>query len=211
MDGMNALLTRRSIRVFSPEPVDLEAVRHMLEAAMYAPSAGDQEPWRFVVIQDTETLKAIALDHPYASALDSAPMAILVCAATRDLPHADFWSVDCAAATQNLMLAAHMQGLGTVWIGLHPRRERMSVLSRILHLPDDVEPFALVPVGHPLEKPAQPDRYHPEWIRSETWFDAWAFGRADLQALAEKKAAERQAAEAAKLAAMKWHDAGLHE
>jgi len=186
MDGMKALMTRRSIRVFRPEPVEPEIIRTLIEAAMYAPSAGDQEPWRFVLIQDPATLQRIAIDHPYASALESAPMAILVCAATRDLPHPDYRAEDCAAATQNLMLAAHMQGLGSVWIGLYPKRDRMAILSRLLHLPEDVEPFALVPVGHPLEHPEQPERYRPEWIRSERWFDAWTFGRQDLRAKADQ-------------------------
>ncbi len=206
MDGMKTLLTRRSIRVFRPEPVEPEAIRSILEAAMFAPSAGNQEPWRFVLIQDPAMLTSIANDHPYASALESAPLAILVCAATRDLPHPDFWGVDCAAATQNLMLAAHTQGLGSVWIGLYPKRERMATLSRLLHLPEDVEPFALIPVGYPMERPEQPERYHAEWIRSERWFDAWTFGRVDLSAKAEQEEAERK-----KAAAVKRLDSGLHD
>jgi nitroreductase len=206
MDGMKAILTRRSIRIFRPEPVEAEDIRSILEAAMHAPSAGNQEPWRFVLIQDRAALQAIALDHPYASAVESCPMAVLVCAATRDLPHPDFWAVDCAAATQNLMLAAHMLGLGSVWVGLYPKRDRMAILSRLAHLPEDVEPFALVPLGYPLERPEQPDRYRPEWIRAEHWFDPWTFGRADLTAKAEQDEAERR-----KAAGMKRTDPGLHD
>lgn len=206
MDGMKAILTRRSIRIFRPEPIEAEDLRTIIGAAMYAPSAGNQEPWRFVLIQDRAALQAIALDHPYASAVESCPMAVLVCAATRDLPHPDFWAVDCAAATQNLMLAAHMLGLGSVWVGLYPKRERMAILSRLAHLPEDVEPFALVPLGYPLERPEQPDRYRPEWIRAERWFDPWTFGRADLTAKAEQDEAERR-----KAAGMKRTDSGLHD
>jgi len=206
MDGMKALLTRRSIRIFRPEPVEPGDVRAILEAAMHAPSAGNQQPWRFVLIQDRATLQAITLDHPYASAVESCPLAVLVCAATRDLPHPDFWGVDCAAATENLMLAAHMLGLGSVWVGLYPKRDRMAILTRLVHLPDDVEPFALIPLGYPLERPEQPDRYRPEWIRDERWFDAWTFGRADLEAKAEQEEAERR-----KNAGIKRTDSGLHD
>ncbi len=206
MDGMKAILTRRSIRIFRPEPIEPEAIRSILEAAMHAPSAGNQQPWRFVLIQDREALQAVAIDHPYASAVESCPLAVLVCAATRDLPHPDFWAVDCAAATENLLLAAHMLGLGSVWVGLYPKRDRMAILSRLVHLPDDVEPFALVPLGHPQERPEQPDRYRPEWIRTERWYDPWTFGRTDLTAKAEQEAADRK-----KSAGFKRTDSGLHD
>ncbi len=169
MDGMKAILTRRSIRSFGPEPVDPEALRGMLEGAMHAPSAGNQEPWRFVVIRDRATLEAIATGHPYALAARSCALAVLVCAATQDLRHPDFWPQDCAAATENLMLAAHMLGLGSVWLGLYPRQERMDLLSQLTHLPEGVEPFALVPLGHSLEHPESPDRVHPEWIHTDRW------------------------------------------
>ena len=96
---------------------------------------------------------------------------------TERVAHPDFWADDCAAATQNLMLAAHALGLGSVWVGLHPRTDRMEILSRLIHLPEEVEPFALIPIGHPAERPSNPERYHAEWIRSERWFEAWEHGR----------------------------------
>jgi nitroreductase len=177
MDALNAIFTRRSVRAFRPDSVDPDSVRTILEGAMHAASAGDQQPWRFVVIQDRATLEAIAHEHPYASVVAHAPLAILVCGATRDLAHPDFWADDCAAATQNLMLAAHALGLGSVWVGLHPRADRMEILRRAAHLPEDVEPFALVPIGHPAERPGNPERYRAEWIRAERWHEAWAHGR----------------------------------
>lgn len=177
MDALNAIFTRRSIRAFRPDPVDPDALRTILEGAMHAASAGNQQPWRFVVIQDRAMLEAIAREHPYASVAGHAPLAVLVCGATRDLAHPDFWSDDCAAATQNLMLTAHALGLGSVWVGLHPRKDRMEILRRLMHLPEEIEPFALVPLGHPAESPGKPERYHAEWIRSERWFDAWEHGR----------------------------------
>lgn len=173
MDALNALFTRRSIRAFRSEPVDAPSLRMVIEAALHGPSAGNQQPWRFVVIDDRETLAAISIEHPHASVLKACPAAILVCANTHDLPHPDYWPDDCAAATFSLMLAAHALGLGSTWIGLHPRKDRMEALHRIAHLPPEVEPFALVPIGHPAERPEQPDREHPEWIRHNTYFQAW--------------------------------------
>ncbi len=177
MDALTAIFTRRSIRAFRPEPVDPDTIRTILEGAMHAASAGNQQPWRFVLIQDRATLETIAREHPYASVAGDAPLAILVCGATRDLTHPDFWADDCAAATQNLMLTAHALGLGSVWVGLHPRADRMEMLSRLVHLPQEIEPFALIPIGHPAERPGAPERYHAEWIRSEGWFQAWEHGR----------------------------------
>jgi len=169
MDCMKAILTRRSVRRFGPGPVDPEALRALLEAAMHAPSAGNQQPWRFVVIRERATLEAIAAGHPYAIATQSCALAVLVCAATGELRHPDFWPQDCSAATENLLVAAQSLGLGSVWMGLYPRRERMELLSRLAHLPEGLEPFALVALGHPLEHSEPPDRYHAEWIHGEHW------------------------------------------
>lgn len=173
MDALNAILTRRSIRAFLPDPVEDSSLRTLLEAAMFAPSAGNQQSWRFVVIDSREELNAISLEHPHASVLKVCPAAILVCANTHDLPHPDFWPDDCAAAVMNLMLAAHALGLGATWIGLHPIKARMEALHRIAKLPEEVEPFALIPVGHPAERPEQPERFHPEWVRHNSYFHAW--------------------------------------
>lgn len=70
MDALNAIFTRRSIRAFRPDPVDPDAIRTVLDGAMHAASAGNQQPWRFVVLQDRATLQAIAQEHPYAAVLE---------------------------------------------------------------------------------------------------------------------------------------------
>lgn len=173
MDALTNILTRRSIRAYKPDPIDPEILKVVLEATMYAPSAGDQEPWHFVVIQNRDSLKAIAEAHPYASFVEDAPAAILVCADTRELPHPLFWPAECGAATQNLMLSAHAQGLGTIWIGIHPRPERVELVKRLAVLPDGVEPFALVPIGYPAETPEQPFRFNEAKIHAEKWLEPW--------------------------------------
>jgi len=173
MDAIANLFTRRSIRAFRPDPVDADSLKLVLESAMYAPSAGDQEPWHFLVIQDKATLTHIAASHPFAAFASQAPLAILVCADTRELPYPAFWPMEAAAATQNLMLAAHALGLGSIWIGIHPRPDREAFIKQLVELPTGVEPFALIPLGHPAETPEQPVRWNESRIHSEKWLNPW--------------------------------------
>lgn len=164
MDAIEALLTRRSIRAFTSDPIPDGVLRDLLQAAMYAPSAGDEQPWRFVVITERALLHRVQSFHPYAAMMDEAPLAVLVCGDLRLEKHKDMWVQDCSAATQNLLLAAHAHGLGAVWLGIHPIRERMDGCRRLLNLPEAVVPLALVPIGYPAEHPSQPRRFREERI-----------------------------------------------
>jgi nitroreductase len=170
MDAMEALFSRRSIRKYTAGPVAEEALREILEAAMSAPSAGNQQPWHFVVINDRKILDEIPSFHPHALMLNEATAAVLVCGDLRLEKHVGYWVQDCAAATENLLLALHAKGLGAVWVGIYPREERVSGLRRLLGIPEQVIPFSLIPVGHPAEiKPPRPDRYNPTKIHLNHW------------------------------------------
>ena len=116
------VLTRRSIRKYTEEPVADEQVELLLRAAMAAPSAGNQQPWHFVVVRDRERLQAVTVAHPYASMLPGASLAILVCGDTGPKKWPEFWEQDCSAATENLLIEAERLGLGAVWLGVHPAR-----------------------------------------------------------------------------------------
>ncbi|GAI87989.1 unnamed protein product, partial [marine sediment metagenome] len=89
--------------------------------------------------------------HPYSKMLKEAGLAILVCGDERLQLSKGYWVVDCGAATQNLLLAAHGIGLGAVWLGVHPREKRKSGIRKIFHLPDHVQPFSLISIGYPAE------------------------------------------------------------
>lgn len=169
MQALQAILTRRSVRKYTDEPVTERNVQTMLRAAMSAPSAGNQQPWRFVVINERELLDAIPDVHPHSRMLLQAPLAILVCGDLQIANRADFWVQDCAAATQNLLLAARALDLGAVWTGVHPRQERQEGLRDLLHLPQHVVPFALVAIGHPAVEQMQVDRYNEERIHYNKW------------------------------------------
>lgn len=136
---------------------------------MYAPSAVNMQPWHFVVIDDNSLMEKVMEIHPYARMMQTASHAVVVCG-DEQLQHADgYWVVDCGAATQNLLLAAQTLGIGTCWVGLHPKEERKFAFSRLLNLPSHVKPFALVALGYPDEQKPRPERFHAEKVRYNGW------------------------------------------
>jgi nitroreductase len=169
MDAIEAILTRRSIRRYTGEPIADGDVDTILHAAMAAPSAGNQRPWRFVVITDPETLTAAAASTPYGSMLLEAAVGLVVCADTRELKHPGMWQQDCSAATQNALLAAHALGLGAVWLGFWPKMERVEPLKAALRIPDGVEPLAVLAIGHPLEHKPPADRFDASCVHRDRW------------------------------------------
>ncbi|MEN6342686.1 MAG: nitroreductase family protein [Methanospirillum sp.] len=169
METLDAIMTRRSVRRFSKEPVDDATVDTLLRAAMQAPSAANEQPWAFVVIDDRAALDAIPSFSPYAAWAAGAPLGILVCADTRSLPFPGFWIQDCSAAIQNLLLAAHALGLGAVWTGAYPLDDRVAGFGRHCRLPSGVVPVGFVVLGHPAERPAPQERYTPDRVHRNTW------------------------------------------
>lgn len=166
---LETIYTRRSIRKYKPELVTEEKIEVILKAGMYAPSAGNQQPWHFVVIKDRELLDTIPGFHPHAQMLRTANCAILVCADIKSEKHKGMWIQDCSACTQNILLAAHSFGIGSVWLGIYPREERMSGIIQLLNLPEHIVPFSLISLGYPAENPVQPDRYDVSRIHNNKW------------------------------------------
>ena len=128
---IQTIFARRSIRKYTAEPVREEDVRTLLEAAMAAPSSSNRKPWHFVVVDDRETLDALAEVHPYGKMLFEATLCIAVCGDPTITERV--WVQDCSAATENLLLAVTALGLGAVWLGVHPREERVAAISEVLN------------------------------------------------------------------------------
>jgi nitroreductase len=169
MDAIEAILSRRSIRRYAPQPVPEAVIRQLLEAAMSAPSAGNEQPWQFVVITDRRILDEIPRFHPYAEMLKEATVAILVCGDLRLEKYRDHWVQDCSAATQNILLAAHAKGLGAVWVGIYPTEDRVVRIRKLLGLPSHVVPLCLVPLGHPAEQIPRAERYDASRVHRNQW------------------------------------------
>lgn len=165
---LESILDRRSIRSYTDTPVTDGELKTILECAMQAPSAKNGRPWRFVVIDDRATLEELRVNHPFGKALGSAPMCICVCGVEGDLK--GYYVQDCAAATMNILIAAKELGLGTCWMGVAPREERMDAVRRILGIPDEVKPFSLIAVGHAAnERRIRPDRWDGSMIHKNRW------------------------------------------
>jgi len=170
METLKAILTRRSIRKYiNKNDIPGEYYEIMLNAAMHAPSARNRQPWHFILVTDRGLLRKLAAVNPSWRMLEEAASAIVVCGDTDLEVSESFIIQDCSAATQNILLAAHELGLGSVWLGVHPREDRLKPLSEILHIPGHILPVSMISLGKPDETREQPERYNIERIHQDTW------------------------------------------
>lgn len=171
-DAITNIMTRTSIRAYTDATLTDTQIETMLRAAMAAPTAVNKQPWAFVVIKNPATLSAIADSIPSMGMARKAPVAIVVCG---DMTKAldgeghDYWVQDVSAATENLLLAAHAQGLGAVWCGVYPVSGRVAFISDLLGLPDEIIPLAVVPVGVPAAKGEPKDKWDTSKIHNDKW------------------------------------------
>ena len=169
MDAMEAMRTRRSIRQFQYAAVPEDLVRQLLEAAMLAPSSRNSQPWHFVVIDDAPLLTEYSRRHRNAAMAANAPLAILVCGDPDLELSPGYWPVDCSAAAENMLLAAHALGLGAVWTGVYPRDEHMTTLCQLCQLPERTMPHSLIVLGYPAESPGSVDRFREDRLHRNRW------------------------------------------
>jgi nitroreductase len=169
MDTLEAIHTRRSIRKYEDKPVAEEAVEELLRAAMTAPSARNAQPWHFVIFDERELLQKVSKINANAYMAAEAPLAILVCGDLSLEKSAGYWPQDCAAAVENMLLAAHAMGLGAVWTGIHPRPKREKGFRELLDLPENIMPHSMIVIGHPAEPSARQDRYKADRVRKNGW------------------------------------------
>lgn len=169
MDAIKAIHTRRSIRKFKQEPIPDDIIKDILSAAMQAPSAGNQQPWEFIIITDKSVLAKIPGINPHASMVQKAGVSILICADLNREKYPGFWVIDCSAACENLLLAAHALGLGGVWTGVYPIEERIAGFKKLFNLPQNIMPHSLIAIGYPSEEHKPQDRYKKERIHLNSW------------------------------------------
>jgi nitroreductase len=184
MDTLEAIRTRLSVRKFSDRPVEPEKLQAVLEAARHAPSWANMQCWRFVVVLDQAVKEKISefsyvesffaargyKSNPAQKALAQAPVVIVACAdpvQSGDLGGQHYYMTDIGAAAENLMLAAHDQGLGSVFVGVFDEDQ----LGDLLDIPPGVRIVGLFPLGYPLEegksgpsrKPLDEIIYYGKW------------------------------------------------
>jgi nitroreductase len=166
---MDVILKRRSIRRFTTQDVGQDLIKKILAAGMAAPSAGNEQPWQFIVIKNKETLKKVGECSPFARSVGDAPAGIIVCGDLSLEKHPGFWVQDCSAAVQNMLLEAVSLGLGSVWLGVYPETDRVAFLQQYLKLPKNIIPFAVLPLGFPSQELSPADRYNEARVHFEIW------------------------------------------
>ncbi|MFX0067537.1 MAG: nitroreductase family protein [Promethearchaeota archaeon] len=148
VDVLDSIKERRSIRRFKKKDIEEEKISILLEAMRWAPSAGNRQPWEFIIIKNKELLSKIASEAPYGAFIADAPLAIAI---VTD-PETSRWHiVDGSLASQNLQLAAWAMGLGTCWIGSMDREP----VKKILGIPEGKHLLTIFPLGYPDEKPVK--------------------------------------------------------
>jgi len=171
MDAITTILTRRSIRNYTPRPVPEDLVKLLVTAGMSAPSAFNERSSEFVVIKERKILDEIYRLNPKSLQVKKATVAIVVCGnqeKERD-PGKGYWQLDGAVAAENILLAAHAVGLGAVWTAIYPYPERMAAVQKLLNLPEKVIPLTIIPFGYPAEQKPRENRYDPARVHDNRW------------------------------------------
>jgi nitroreductase len=166
------IMSRKSVRNYTGEPVTKACLLVLLKAGMAAPSARNRQPLAFVSVTERKILDALGEGLPYTKMLFKAGACIVVCGDTSvDLQQGatDLWYQDAAAATENILLAVEAMGIGAVWSALYPYPERENHARKILKLPATVIPFSIVPIGHPAGQDQPKDKFRAEKIHWESW------------------------------------------
>ncbi|TAL34508.1 MAG: nitroreductase family protein [Spirochaetes bacterium] len=160
---ISLLNSRRSVRKFKSGEVSDTDIREILEAAMNAPSAMNEQAWHFVVLagESLDEFLKINTNTP-----EGAARGILVCGDT-SASREDYYIQDCSAATQNILLAVHAKGLGSVWTTVFP--DMRQAVSKLLNLPDHVVPFSFTPIGHPAAAQTYKTRYDEGKVHYHAW------------------------------------------
>jgi len=164
---IDPILKRRSIRKYTDEPVSDELITRLLQAGMAAPSASNKKPWHFVVVTDRDTLDKLSHYGSHWDMLQEAPLSIVVCG---DPAISDrYWEQDCSAATENILLAVSMMGLGAVWLGCHPNADRVDPTKELLGIEDPITPLAVLAIGHPAEEKEARTQYDDARVHRDRW------------------------------------------
>lgn len=156
---MNAIFNRTSIRKYKDLKVEDEKIELLLKAAMQAPSAGNQQPWEFVVVEDKTVIEKLSHAHQYASFIKDAPLVIVPVYRKEGLVFPEYTYIDMSNACENLWLEATDLGLGCVWLGISPLKDREAYVNKAIQLDKHLCAFSLMAIGYPKEDTKATDRF----------------------------------------------------
>lgn len=169
--ALQALFARRSVRKYKDREIPEAMIKDVLEATMAAPSAVAKDPWEFIVVRDKDMLGRIADGLPNGQMLRDAAVGLVICG-DMDKAHdhqESYMLQDCSAAIENTLVAASMLGLGTCWLGVHPRQERVTHLRNLFGFPENVIPVSVIAMGWPAEQKEPRTRYDEDKLHWEQW------------------------------------------
>ncbi|MFR9651745.1 MAG: nitroreductase family protein [Rikenellaceae bacterium] len=157
------IMTRSSVRSYTDQKIESEKIETMLRAGMAAPTAGNKQPWEFIVVDQREILDAFPPIIKGARMAANAQLAIVVAGIPAKSPMPEFWIQDCSAATENILLAAHAIGLGAVWCGAYPDNSegRVAKMQELLNLPEGTIALNVIVIGFPNSEPKVKDKWDP--------------------------------------------------
>ena len=169
--NLEFIFSRRSIRKYQDKSIPEEMLMDLLQAAMAAPSAVARDPWHFIVIQKRETLDKLASILPHGRMLKQAAAGLVVCGdITRAHDQKESYMLqDLSASVENILLAAKALGLGSCWLGVHPRQERMEGIKNLFTLPENIIPLCAISLGWPAEELESRSRFRDECVHRENW------------------------------------------
>lgn len=168
---MDEIFNRRSIRKYQDKKIPDEDIKLILKAGMSAPSAMNEKPWQFIVIDDKTLMNSITEYQQYSQMLKEASHAIMVCCDTaKPIPYLDkMWVQDCSAATENMLIMAQHLGIGNVWLGVYGLDQVVVDLKELFKLPEEIIPFSIVSLGYPAEERKIRDRYNESLVHYNNW------------------------------------------
>ncbi|MDO4335580.1 MAG: nitroreductase family protein [Bacteroidales bacterium] len=165
------IMTRASVRQFTDRAIAPDTLETILKAGMAAPTAMNKQPWDFVVVTERAMLDSLMAAHPYSN-LKTATAAIIVCGNMQKAIEGEGqanWILDCSAATENILLAAHALGLGAVWCGVYPTADRIAPVKTTLKLPSYIIPLNIISMGYPAGENQPKDKWNPDNVHYQQW------------------------------------------
>lgn len=172
MDCLQVIFERRAVREYNGQPVERQTLLNLVRAGMAAPTSKDKRHLRFIVVDDGATIDRLVEGLPYSKMLATSRHAIIVASdlsVAYGVEDTDYWAQNCAAAAQNILLAATAQGLGSCWTSIHPREDRIIFLRKILKLPFHVRPLCVIAIGFAAQRPESRDKFDGSHVFWNQW------------------------------------------
>ena len=167
--GLNEIFNRYSCRNFDDKAVEKSDIEIILKAAMQAPSAGNQQPWEFIVVDKADIIQKLCTVSPYSTPCKTAKCVIVVLGNNKLCKYPENIDMDLSACSENILLQATKLGLGTVWLGIAPLEDRMKNVRELFNLGEEIRPFALIPVGYPKRDFKQKLRYDEKRVHFNSY------------------------------------------